>query len=722
MGGFIMKIRHLSVFGAAVLCATSSFAGDTLRLQSGAIQIQDESKELLVQSFGSSLEAQSGTEKYFVVQFAGPIGENAESQLSEIGLETLRYLPEDAYLVRGNSRFAAIAGSKVDGVRAVVPYKAEWKVSDEFSGGGARISDTRVEQVLISTLDQVALTRVARAAAALPGVAIRGHNDRDLVIETFPSQISRLAQIEGIEWIQKLPLLVTWDLPMDSESLASSVKPVEYKFTGHESGTRLMKFDSAWMRGFQGEGQVVAVGDTGLDTGNASTIHPDFVGNLLKGYPIGLGSTSWEDPMGHGTHVAGSVLGNGRSSSDRIRGGAYRANLVVMGLWSSILDNLAPGTDFNKIIGTAYKDGARVHTNSWGAAANFGSYDTMASRVDEYMWNNPDMLVLFAAGNSGVDSNRDGRIDENSVGTPGTAKNVLTVGASENELLVGGIQRKLGELREGDKKWGVEPLKSDTLSNNGNGIAAFSSRGPTNDGRIKPEVVAPGTNIISVRSKHPKAQLLWGAFDDNYVYSGGTSMSTPLVAGAAAVTREYLVKSHRVSSPSAALVKATLMHTARDLYPGQYGTGAGQELPTVRPNIHEGYGLVDMDQATKIGSETVLVDDKTGVGLNEEKMVTVSVRNGGALRVTLTYTDAPGTASAAKALVNDLDVKVVGPNRAVKTLADRVNNSEMIEMKNLAAGDYQVIVTGVNVPRGKNGKQPYALLVSQVGTGTNRRR
>src|SRR5262249_10882903 len=161
-----------------------------------------------------------------------------------------------------------------------------------------------------------------------------------------------------------------------------------------------------------------------------------------------------------------------------------------------------------------------------------------------------------------------------------------------------GIQNKLGDLRDGSKKWGVEPLKSDTISNNPNGLACFSSRGPTKDGRIKPEIVAPGTNIVSTRSRQPKASPLWGEYDANYVYAGGTSMATPLTAGAAAVVRQYLTQTRGISAPTGAMIKATLMHTATDLFPGQYGMGAGQELPTQRPNIHEGYGRVNVDFAT----------------------------------------------------------------------------------------------------------------------------
>src|SRR5690606_28622322 len=140
-------------------------------------------------------------------------------------------------------------------------------------------------------------------------------------------------------------------------------------------------------------------------------------------------------------------------------------------------------------------------------------------------WDHPDMLILFAAGNDGADRNRDGRIDPGSVSPPATAKNSLSVGASENYELRGGIQEKIGKLNP--RNWGVEPIASDTVSNNPNGLVAFSARGPTTDGRIKPDVVAPGSNILSNCSKVPESGELWGRYNDKHCFSGGTSMSTP---------------------------------------------------------------------------------------------------------------------------------------------------------------------------------------------------
>ncbi|OFZ56401.1 MAG: hypothetical protein A2428_09955 [Bdellovibrionales bacterium RIFOXYC1_FULL_54_43] len=701
-----MRIKSTSLFFTAALALLSAplltasvSAGEIVRLKAGEIRLQDTSQILLREASGFGRMSQEP--KYFVVQFTDRISEKNKELLSQQGLEPKGYLPDDALIVRGEQRAAGVSGF-LPFVRAVVPFQPEWKISAELYES----TSARSELIVLSIMDSKDVANIRSELATIAGLKIKFVGEQTIIVRTSRAEVNQIAKIEGISWIESMPVFVTFDFGIDADNPPVTPPAI----TGYESGTRLMNFEMAWQRGFSGEGQIVGMADTGVDSGSTSTMHPDLSA-VTKGYAMGFGSSSWEDTNGHGTHVCGSVIGNGRASDGKIRGGAHSASMVVDGLWSPIMDNLAFKNDFNFLLGAPYKDGVRIHTNSWGAANNLGAYDTFAAAADAYMWNNPDMLILFAAGNSGEDKNRDGRIDENSVCSPGTAKNVLTVGASENLLAEGGIQKPIGQLRDGDKKWGVEPIKSDTLSNNPDGMAAFSSRGPTNDGRLKPEIVAPGTNIVSVKSQHPKAGKLWGEFSKDYVYAGGTSMATPLTAGAAVVVREYLVKTHQLTNPSAALVKAAMLHSATDMYPGQYGTGPNQELPTRRPNVHEGYGRVNVDAGTNLVS-TVLVDDKTGIGLSEEKSVKVNVGAGGSLHATLSYTDAPGAATSSKALVNDIDLRVIDPSGKIYELADRKNNSEMLELSNLAAGDYEVIVKGINVPQGKDGKQPYALLIT----------
>jgi hypothetical protein len=120
-----------------------------------------------------------------------------------------------------------------------------------------------------------------------------------------------------------------------------------------------------------------------------------------------------------------------------------------------------------------------------------------------------------------------------------------------------------------------------------------------------------------------------------------------------------------------------------------------------------------MDRLTALSAETLLVDERTGVATGEAKSWDVSAPSGSTVRATLVWTDAPGAPSAGKALVNNLDLNVASSRTGlVRGSSDAVNNHEMVEMKRVSAGKYTVSVRGVNVPSGREGKQPFALLIS----------
>ncbi|GIL17314.1 MAG: hypothetical protein BroJett040_10650 [Oligoflexia bacterium] len=650
----------------------------------------------------------------YIIQYKNSVTEADKSQLNQMGIRIFRYMPDDALIVRADPAMV----SKVEllsTVNAVVPFKGAYKLSEGFSAFSV-FSTGKYENVLVTALDESDVAQLKTQIQGLDrGAMVLNQDERYLSIRVQETLLPRIANLTGVEFVQKLEKMVPLHMVFGENEVAVAPNAAgDYTdLTGYESGTKVMNFDSIWGAGFAGEGQVVAMADTGLDTGTAATVSADFAGSIVgSGYHFGAGAKNWSDPMGHGTHVAGSVMGKGVTSGGKIRGGAYKAGFVPEAMWSPIIDNLNVPAPLSKLFDGAIKDGASVHTNSWGSPQNLGAYDSMAQKVDEFMWNHPELLIMFAAGNSGTDKNKDGVIDPGSVGTPGTAKNTLTIGASENLEAKGGIQKKVGELRPAKDNWSVEPIFSSKLSDDPNGIACFSSRGPTKDGRLKPELVAPGTNILSARSHEPGAELLWGEYSKDYVWSGGTSMATPLAAGAAAVTREVLVKQHNMKDPSSALVKATMMHTAVDLYPGQYGEGTAVQELRHRPDNNQGYGRVDMKKVAELGSATTFVDNKAGVSQGETQEVTVEVKAGQSLLVNMVYNDAPGTPSSGVNLVNNIDLMVVAPGGKAAGTQDAKNNHEILDLKNLTAGTYKVQVRGTKIPMGKGGKQPFALVYS----------
>lgn len=689
--------------GAFLCASTIAQAGENLYLKSGTIRTNQFST--------TSLESavRSGS-RVFVVQFKNSIRPVDKKNLVSFGAKIVRYLPDDALVINVEGKQLATIAKSTSAIRTVLPFRPEWKLSSDIETGSV-FSAGSVGKYLVRLFPESG--RVEAKLQTITGVSVDTIDGRSIVLVATRTALESVAQIDEVEWIQTVPQIETLDFKMDITDRVRMQGNGDYSdLTGYESGTKIMKFDAAYARGLDGRGQIASMADTGLDSGDSNAIHGDVAGRVPVGFYFGLFAKSWDDPMGHGTHVAGSVVGNGAVSGGRIRGGAYGASLIPEGMWSPMLSNLTVPPKLADLFQKAYDNGARIHTNSWGTPMNVGQYEAMAQQVDEFIAKHPDTLILYAAGNSGKDGNKDGRIDPGSLGPPSTAKNCLTVGASENLVANGGIQKPLKEMRTGLESWPVEPLASSKLSDNPGGLAAFSSRGPTADGRTKPEIVAPGTNVLSLRSHHPKAEPLWGAYNNDYLWAGGTSMATPLAAGAATVVRQYLVEQKKFPTPSAALIKGVLMHTATDLYPGQFGEGnSTQEILTHRPNSDEGFGLANVDRATDL-TNALLVDEANGLATGENHAYPVKVSAVGTLTATLVYTDAAGAAGAAKALVDDLDLILVDFKGREVAINDHINNHELIETR-VEPGNYEVRVKGTNVPQGiRAGKQPYALVIS----------
>jgi len=527
-----------------------------------------------------------------------------------------------------------------------------------------------------------------------------------------------------------------------------------------------------------GAGQIVAVCDSGLDTGNAAAIHADFAGriaglvsmpNILGVYtndPAPYDDGAQDANSGHGTHVAGSVLANGAAAAGTAsmvnpQGTAPGAQLYFQAIeqtanWMTAAQLIALGvtppawwpppatglygipSDLNDLFNQAYMAGARIHTNSWGAD-NRGVYNATARQVDQFMWNNRDMFILFSAGNEAVDDDSDGVMDLDAINTPSTAKNCLTVGASENDRPTGstpapGIDGNWSALTDGSGGMPYAALgAAGHVSDDVDGMAAFSSRGPTDDGRIKPDVTAPGTNILSTRSSVVGANPLWGdlaaadPLNGLYCWSGGTSMATPLTAGAAAIIRQHLVqhRGHHVdgSKPSGALIKAFLVNGAVSMSGGQF---AG-EIPA-EPNNVNGFGRVNLIESLTPGvlGQTLFADEPDyAVSTMEDRVFQVqAVDLAQPLKITMVWTDAPGPENVG-GLQNQLYLQVAPPGGGAVLDGDLTpypnpaNNVQQVVIAAPVAGIYEIRVRGVSITQqapgaagGPDPRQDFALAVS----------
>ncbi|RKF24610.1 S8 family serine peptidase [Micromonospora globbae] len=259
---------------------------------------------------------------------------------------------------------------------------------------------------------------------------------------------------------------------------------------------------AAWAAGRDGSGVRVAVLDTGVDAG-----HPDLAGRIAESQDF-TGSGSARDGHGHGTHVAATIAGSGAASDGLRKGVAPGAKLLI----GKVLDDSGSGYDSGIIAGMewAAHSGAKVVSMSLGGAPTDGT-DPMSQAVND-LTADTGALFVIAAGNEGA---------ARTVGSPGAATSALTVGAVD---------------------------RNDDL-------ADFSSRGPrVGDNGLKPEITAPGVDIVAARAA---GTTMGTPVGDAYTTASGTSMATPHVAGAAAI----LAQEH--PDWTAGRLKDALVSTAR---------------------------------------------------------------------------------------------------------------------------------------------------------------
>lgn len=482
----------------------------------------------------------------------------------------------------------------------------------------------------------------------------------------------------------------------------------------------------AWstLQSLDGAGQVVAVADTGLDNGIVNeTLHPDFRGrvNDLISWPINESWNSYvtqpghddggvDKNTGHGTHVAGLVLGSGQASDGRYRGLAPKANLVFQAIEQFTTINaehsgeISSGyylsgrpLDLRDLFNEARLLGARIHVNAWGDPS-LGAYTDDCYESDDFLNKNPDAVVLFAAGNDGCDKNGDRRIDERSLYSPAAAKNVIAIGATEGPRQGVGLRVSWDAFNAtGQKRFTNRDDREDAISGDPEHIALISSAGPSRDGRIKPDLCAPGTNLAAPRSQATQGKG-WGLASPlpYYMYYGGTSMATGAAGGYFALLRQSWQAYQNNIAPSGMALKALAVLAAQPVL--------RRESSQPEPRHVAGFGSINLQNALPGKENGIRLIDfrEPGLHTGEVKSYSFRLNQSQHFKAVLSWYDVPG-----EILVNNLNLCLQSGNQILHWgnhppgqigEPDQHNNVELVEVDSLAPGDYTLRVIAANIP------------------------
>ncbi|KZM24089.1 uncharacterized protein EKO05_0010258 [Ascochyta rabiei] len=616
---------------------------------------------------------------YIIVQTSNVLSAAQLGTLQELGAQLQEYLAENTYLFR----YAATDMTRVRQLEFVTKageYQRGYKVNGHLQA--VSNYDPAQEKTVYLVLHQDKNTgpeSVAENIAAETGLSVDEIQvDGNRIQMTVPlNKLKELSRNDLVRTVEETPAV----------ELANT-------FAKQVLNGEVVINDT----GYRGAGQVVAVADTGFDRGLSDDVHPAFSGRVRALIPIGR-EDSTNDPEGHGTHCAGSILGaKVLGGETTVEGIAPEAELVLQSLLNDLpppdgpsLFPLGMTSDLKNMFTRPLQDhGAYIHSNSWSSKWKGAQqpYGEAARQVDEAVYEHPELLIVFAAGNYGY------KTPFGSIEGYASAKNCLTVGATDSS-------RPSAAGRY---------VSSKTSLNDATEIPTYSCRGPTFEGRIKPDVVAPGTAILSAKSRDAIDKEVYGtSLQRDYMYSTGTSMSAALVSGCAAVLRETLVKSG-LERPPAALLKAMLINGSYSLHHAHGGKeGFG------RVNLKD--SIVDTSEAKTAGfvigqplrdifddysftvEVPVKIHSKYSPGGHTPEP-TPPVTNGLTLKATLAYTDAPGAA-----LQNDLNLILttsdgVSRNGNMGSDSNRYddrNNVEQVVWKAIPPGKVRITVRAANI-------------------------
>jgi hypothetical protein len=564
---------------------------------------------------------------YHLVQFIAPVRDEWIEELKAAGGQVLQYVPHQAYFVYASDDAIATI-RRHPRVRWAGDFHPVYKVAPELRSAyesaqtqqpGKTATPPAPDGYDIAVFKNADLNDIGNRVTAL-GAAIRhrivlpSNYFNVLRVEMDPSLVKQAAALSGVIAVDP------YYKPQKEDERSAQI--VAGNFV-NATTLNAPGYNSLAQFGVDGTSVTVSVVDDGVGIpgdGGFYITSSNAVNGPLRGATVGAN--------GHG-HLNATIISGDLPFStldplgyNYALGVARKSHIVNIPLLRSGYTGTEADTANDTVI-TAGPNGVFgfISNNSWGAGTNGNAYDSFAAQFDGFVRDASTaasidpLSIIFSAGNSGVIG----------LTRPKMAKNVIAVANSEN----------------------IRPELTGS-ANNLEDMAPSSSRGPANDGRIKPDITAPGTGVSGGRSG---PDVLFGNIDAAHRWSIGTSHAAPQIAGAAALFTQQWKNNNAGANPSPALVKAALINGAQEMT----GTGASNPIP----NGDEGWGRLNLKNVLNTGVPINYINQTAGLfNPGETFSMTGTIATASRhFRATLVWTDPPGVSDPS--LVNNLDLEVV---------------------------------------------------------------
>ncbi|MBE2220431.1 MAG: S8 family serine peptidase [Anaerolineae bacterium] len=617
-----------------------------------------------------------------LIQFVGPVKDGWLAAVAATGSDPIQYIANNGYLVwadeNGRSQLNALHNEQ-SFVQFNAPLPAYLKLSPDLVAEMDMGGETAVIPIIIQMVQH---PEQMHTEAIIEDLLITQDTSWQPVLKfqtiygtVHQSDIDAIAQLSDVYWLGLQRPFALQD-ERQGQILAGSIT-----MTGPYSAIPAGPGYLAWLDSYgfsknPNDYPIVDITDDGIGTGSADNAAGDqtlrqfgMSGNSSRIAYIGncTSASNGGGVGGHG-HLNMSIAGGYDSRSgfpyrDSLgyqlglginpygRFGGTRVFYYDFTFGATRWDDSNCGDSYVGIIKQNQDSGARISNNSWGNSSTiYGTsaqaYDVGVRDADLNEAGNQELTYIFSAGNQG---------SPGTIGNPATAKNVITVGASE-----------------GYRPYNVDGCGTNSYSaDDVMDIVSFSSQGPAAGNRVKPELVAPGSHIQATASTNPlfNGNTICGAENNDgelpsgdayfpagqsvFTWSSGTSHSAPAVAGIASLYYYWLENNYHLNAPSPAMMKAYLM--AHTLY--LRGAGANDTLPSNR----QGYGLPDMDMGLE-DTPRILLDQQTVLGKSGEvwQGQFAVLDPAKPVRIVMAYTDAAGAVGTSPQ-VNDLNLQVATP-------------------------------------------------------------